>query len=1560
MKTIKFIRKSIFFCVGLFFGLIKSSYVYGEEILIDPFWVLSTSQQILNNITFEESNYKIDYCKNLGPMRLLHLASPCLHIKPTQRAYNLESSESLPLIIYLTGQPASRTLSLCTDGYLIDDDSQAIGTAYYSCSNEHALVGLKTSQNKVELVPNDLINSLIIREVTAKNTTLEDLPWELILLMMTYQGTAKALRPVSKEFAALATSIELPIQDVLNSRKDLKNYLENDKTRAYQLPKVKIGFAGFDNEDLERLVAANPNITQLDLSNCKMITDSALAHLAKLPKLTFLDLSNCSSLTELGIEHLKGFNDLTYIDYKWTDITDKKTLDAYIDELKNNTIRPRRIQCVRLSSNAGDHELTELVEANPNLTHLALGECKNITNFGLSNLQKLTKLTHLDLSKYKEITEFDLECIGTLTSLTSLDLSRNEHLRDVSLEWLKNLTNLTHLYLNQCEQLTGLGFSHLKNLTKLTTLELNACSIDDTGVKQLSCFSNLTHLGLCGIVIASSMTCRTEITEAGLAYLAGLTNLTHLSLGGESITDHDLQNLACLRKLGQLDLTGCTQFTGSGFEYLEDSPDLTSLNLAWCGLTEAGIIHLVDLTHIKHLLLAECSGLNDSSLEYMKSLINLTNLHLLLTFLPGITDSGLKHLAGIPKLTTLSIVGCDTFTGSCFQHFSSLAPLAHLHVVSCKGFTDDGLTHVSNLTKLVELDLEKSVKLTGFGVEHLKNLTNLNRLNLSDCRNIAEDALSSLVALSHLQTLGLPRGEKLEKDAVKEYLEKISGTKKERLIEFLSRQNISIDELPTSVVTASLSELSTLMPQRDNIRNLKLSRDSNDDIFTYLQYFPNLTSLDISECRNITDTGIERLAKIPLTKLYLKGCEKVTDAGIAYLKDMPLTLLSPCINITDTGLKFLENMPLMELNLNGCHQVTDAGIPFLPKDLTTVSLQGCYQVTDTGLQHLLENLPTLTVLNISQCREITGAALQRLQSIPLTGLYLGWWNNITDVDLGYLPKSLVDLSLYMCPGITSAGIEHIINNFNNLTNIWLPYGKKLEGNIQEEYQKEVNQSKEKLGALLESRNMKFDDLSTKVIAVSTTDLHLLLPHGRDIRKLKISSCGRDAMELLKLFPNLTELHIDKSTFFEINYPLKNLTYLYLSQCPYVQDAELRLILKSSSYLTRITLHGCRSITDKSMGKIAKHCTGLTELNLHGCTSITDEGIIGIASNCPALTNINLGECPNITGACIMCVARYCPDLTKVNLSNTKVTNTAFNALAKSCPRLTTLKVNKCSQLTDKGIKEAIKHCTGLNKLNLGGTKVTGSGFGTALENCQQLTKLNLSECREITDEGIIEIARCCPNLANLNIGSNKSITDGGLKYLPTLKNLMVLSLDQCSLITNGSIGEIAKRCTNLRKLNLSGCTQIADAGVLHLDNLPSLQTLTLPDSLKLEGKKLREYLNTLVKKWLVTFLYDQCISPEDLSYLPNKTFNASPDGLATLSHYRCQINDSEVTGLDLGEDIEVYQRMLEELREYKNQELRTHLDPLLQMHSNDQDIHFEDLSNRTMMVSPSGLSLLSH
>lgn len=213
-----------------------------------------------------------------------------------------------------------------------------------------------------------------------------------------------------------------------------------------------------------------------------------------------------------------------------------------------------------------------------------------------------------------------------------------------------------------------------------------------------------------------------------------------------------------------------------------------------------------------------------------------------------------------------------------------------------------------------------------------------------------------------------------------------------------------------------------------------------DNLLESLDGCTNLTLLHTTNCRNVTDAGVEHLKG--LTKLVRLNLQKaqITDAGLKYLQNLnelgDLSLHGT--NISDAGMHYLAGLiKLRSLDLSGT-QVSRKGLATLDKcsALQTLSIYGT-NVTDQDLE-VLSIFPDLESLAIdSQALSLVGTQhLAKLKKFSYLNVNLG------DGDSNWTGESLLTLPnlsrLIIGRNATDTNMQHVasLKRLTSLTVEW--------------------------------------------------------------------------------------------------------------------------------------------------------------------------------------------------------------------------------------------------------------------------------------------------------------------------------------------------------------------------------------------------------------------------------------------------------------------------------------------------------------------------------------------
>jgi hypothetical protein len=297
--------------------------------------------------------------------------------------------------------------------------------------------------------------------------------------------------------------------------------------------------------------------------------------------------------------------------------------------------------------------------------------------------------------------------------------------------------------------------------------------------------------------------------------------------------------------------------------------------------------------------------------EAMKEVAKLPNLIGVVLIGTGVTDDGVKELAGHKKLKYLGVLlsdppggipmarqrsGTDTpLTDATLGHLAACPQLEGLDLADC-AITDAGLKKIAGLKELQYLNL-KSTQVTAASLPVIAGLKNLTHLSLYSCQ-VGND-LSALAKLPKLTHLNLHSGSAGD-DGVK-----------------------------------SLKGLDTLIDLDVG------AAGASDETIKVCKQFPKLAYLAMS-ASGITDDGLKEVKNLPsLTTLDVQINSRLTDAGIASLKDAS---------------------KLQRLDLFALEAVTDKGLAELAqiKTLTWLQLAGT-KVTKAGVEAFQKQLPKCQV-----------------------------------------------------------------------------------------------------------------------------------------------------------------------------------------------------------------------------------------------------------------------------------------------------------------------------------------------------------------------------------------------------------------------------------------------------------------------------------------------------------------------------------------------------------------------------------------------------------------------
>lgn len=236
--------------------------------------------------------------------------------------------------------------------------------------------------------------------------------------------------------------------------------------------------------------------------------------------------------TDAWIERLRGLADVEYLELASTVVTNEgmKTVGT-LQSLQRLSVTLTEVD------GAGIAHLSGLT----NLKRLSVASSK-CTGEGFAALKPLTKLENLNFHSCL-VNDAGLAEVGTLSSLERLEIVHTKF-TDAGAKHLAGLTNLRRLQIGSREA-TGATMEFVKALP-LRELDLHDGQASDLGLEHASAVDSLRILRVYG-----------PVTDKGAEHLIKLTKLEQLILSHAPITDATVKSLQGLKRLTNVDLTGC-------------------------------------------------------------------------------------------------------------------------------------------------------------------------------------------------------------------------------------------------------------------------------------------------------------------------------------------------------------------------------------------------------------------------------------------------------------------------------------------------------------------------------------------------------------------------------------------------------------------------------------------------------------------------------------------------------------------------------------------------------------------------------------------------------------------------------------------------------------------------------------------------------------------------------------------------------------------------------------------------------------------------------------------
>ena len=224
---------------------------------------------------------------------------------------------------------------------------------------------------------------------------------------------------------------------------------------------------------------------------------------------------------------------------------------------------------------------------------------------------------------------------------------------------------------------------------------------------------------------------------------------------------------------------------------------------------------------------------------------------------------------------------------------------------------------------------------------------------------------------------------------------------------------------------------------------------------------------------------------------------------------------------------------------------------------------------------------------------------------------------------------------------------------------------------------------------------------------------------------------------------------------------------------------------------------------------------LKKLKITECIQFTDIGMADVLSKLPqSLVHFD-AMAVNITNDGFRALADSCgARLEHLNISHCEgISDAATHAV--SFPSLLHLAI-KGTNLTDVGVCALVcSSRSGLRSLNASNVPITDRCLfrisSRAPQSIACLRSLILMGCTNITDAGIIEIAKAAPLLVELNLQAVFDITGGGVRVVASrCPKLAHVTIAGCNLVDDLALYDLVKKCKYLQFLDINMCFGLSE------------------------------------------------------------------------------------------------------------------------------------------------------
>lgn len=801
------------------------------------------------------------------------------------------------------------------------------------------------------------------------------------------------------------------------------------------------------------------------------------------------------------------------------------------------------------------------------------------------------------------VTDADLMVVKDIAGIHYLVLMNAPKLTPKGIEALTACRRVEEI------QLSGPGITDplVAPLARLSTpnrVFLSETSVSDLGLQFLGAYRDLRVLGLSRSGPGSK---GFELNGTGLGSLKGAQKLESLLVSGHPVTDECIEHLTKVKSLQQLTLRD-TKITDAGIRLLEAHPGLQEIEITHSPLRGGGLSNLAELPALTRLTLNGI-GFTDAALDRLRG----TKLTGLIVQNTPTSDRGLAAIGEILGLKELDLSG-TRMTDAGMAHVGRLEHLADLRLARTD-LIGTGLTHLKARPALVVLDLTDTL-VTDAVLADLNACPNLKTLHL-DHTAVTDAGLAQLVGHKSLSEITLT-GSGVTRAGVEQF----KAARPTTVVEWVEPPAVAdpkpvpppvaIDKLPPADPAALVQKYGGKLRHEDDMSTkpvvgLSLAGSAvTDEDLAHLRAWKQLQTVNLSDCKNVSDAGLAYLALLPdLAELNLVG-SGVRGDGLVHLKNV-------------AGLRVLD------LRKSGATARQLAPLTAL-KDLERLILD---PVADERVFRILAEFPGLKEIDLRGF-PLTNRRLGLLQKMTGLERLEIRSNDISDRGLSYLKPlkhlkelridsdSVSDAGLQSFAGMT--GLKALDLAGRRITDVGFQHFREC---------KDIERVRVERTALSDGGLgwfkgfVKLIELELRFAAVTDKGIDSLAELNQ-LELIDLTGCPitDDGLKSFKALDELRKLVLDHTRItgrgFKAIEKLPRLSRVQMTHCP-VTD----LGLEGLSHLETLEQLGLDDtpVTDEVLGYL-RILPNLKGLSLIRAIKLTDKAV-DILKACPALTEVNL-------------------------------------------------------------------------------------------------------------------------------------------------------------------------------------------------------------------------------------------------------------------------------------------------------------------------------------------------